>query len=375
MKRRLLLHLGGLPLALPPPWTAAAQAHAPEESEWRLATAWRTAGTSAPDTGDRVGVFRVDWAAGHLQLQAQQAVPSRAHGLLGLADGGFIAVAARPGRWLMRCDAQGEVVRQWAAADDKPQRSFDGHVEASADGAWLYTVETDPASCAGWISVRDARTLERVAQFASGGVDPHQLLLDGEGHLVVANGGIPRDPLGRKIALARVDSSLVRLDGSSGRPLGQWRLADSHLSLRHIAWARGPEPLLGIALQAEHEQPEQRALAPLLALWDGHSLRVPSTDASGGGYAGDIAAAPAGGFVLSAQKQRLALWWHPGQPAQLTRIAELTEPCGLASWDSGAGVHISAARGLARWHARLPPRMLAWPTALAPDNHIVRLVP
>jgi hypothetical protein len=250
MKRRLFL-TGSLPLALPPSWAAAAQALATEEPAWRMATAWRVAGTSSPDTGDRVGVFRVDWAAGRLEIQSQQAVPSRAHGLLSLADGGFMAAAARPGRWLMRCDAQGEVVRRWSMTDDTPERSFDGHVEASADGAWLYTVETDPATGAGWISVRDTVTLQRVAQFRSGGIDPHQILRAPDGHLVVANGGIVRDPLGRRIASERMDSSLVRLDGSSGRLLGQWRLPDAHLSLRHIAWAQGPDPLLGIGLQAE----------------------------------------------------------------------------------------------------------------------------
>lgn len=372
MKRRLFL-TGSLPLALPPSWAAAAQALATEEPAWRMATAWRVAGTSAPDTGDRFGVFRVDWAAGLLEMQSEQPVPSRAHGLLSLSDGDFMAVAARPGRWLMRCDAQGEVVRRWSMTDDTPERSFDGHVEASADGAWLFTVETDPATGAGWISVRDAGTLQRVAQFRSGGIDPHQILRAPDGHLVVANGGIVRDPLGRKIASERMDSSLVRLDGSSGRLLGQWRLPDAHLSLRHIAWAQGPEPLLGIALQAEHALPEQRAQAPLLALWDGRNLRVPSTDVSGGGYAGDIAAAPGGGFVLSAQKQHLGLWWHPAHPTRLTRVAELTETCALVPSADGAGVVLGAARGLARWHTHLPGRLLGWPVALAPDNHAVRL--
>lgn len=379
MKRRQLL-LGSLPVAmqalqaLQPAWAASTEAHPGEETAWRLATAWRVAGTSAPDAGDRVGIFHVDWAAGHLLVLAEQAIPSRAHGLLPLADGGFIAVAARPGRWLMRCDGQGDVVRRWSMADDTPPRSFDGHVEASANGAWLYTVETDPATGAGWISVRDAATLQRVAHFSSGGIDPHQLLLTPDGHLVVANGGILRDTQGRKIAPERMNSSLVRLDGRSGQLLGRWRLPDARLSLRHIAWAQGPKALLGIALQAEHDLPEQRAEAPLLALWDGQTLSLPSTDASGGGYAGDIAAAPGAGFVLSAQKQRLGLWWHPAQPAVLTRVAELTEPCALVPGADGRGVVLGAARGLARWHARLPARMLAWPVPLAPDNHAVRLV-
>lgn len=373
MKRRTAL-LASLPLAWLPAGAARAASAEGETAPWRLATAWRVAGTHAADTGDRVGIFGVDWAAGRLQLQAELAIPSRAHGLLALPDGGFMAVAARPGRWLLRCDAQGAEVRRWSMDDDTPARSFDGHLEASADGAWLYTVETDPATGAGWISVRDARSLQRVAQFSSGGIDPHQLLLTEDGGLVVANGGIVRDSRGRKIALEKMDSSLVRLDARSGRLLGQWRLPDSRLSLRHIAWSHADRPLLGIALQAEHDLAEQRAEAPLLALWDGHALSLPTADNRGGGYAGDIAAAPGGGFVLSAQKQGLGLWWQPGDPDALTRLAELTEPCALVASADGAGVVLGAARGLARWHSRLPARMLAWPVPLAPDNHAVRLL-
>lgn len=132
--------------------------------------------------------------------------------------------------------------------------------------------------------------------------------------------------------------------------------------------------MLGVALQAEHDDPAQRAEAPLLAVWDGQTLALPCRDASGGGYAGDIGAGPGGGFVLSAQKTRLGLWRHPGRPQALTRVADLTEPCALVSWPGAAGVSLHTAKGVARWHARLAPRMLSWPVPLVPDNHAVRLL-
>ena len=100
---------------------------------------------------------------------------------------------------------------------------------------------------------------------------------------------------------------------------------------------------------------------------------MPCADASAAGYAGDIAAGPGGGFVISAQKQGRGLWWHPDQPERLTLVAQLTEPCALLSLDGAAGVALSAARGVALWHARLPPRMLPWPVPLVPDNHWVPL--
>ena len=343
----------------------------------RLATAWQMPGTRAPDSGWRVGMLDIDWAAGRVQMRAQQSVPTRAHGLLALPDGGFLAVANRPGRWLLRCDASGALVRRLNTAAEQPQRNFNGHVEASlgpgGEVRWLCTTETDPDTGAGWLSLRDARTLQRMAQFESAGIDPHQLRLAADGALLVANGGIVRDALGRKVEVEKMAPSLVRIDPASGRLLGRWTLADAQLSIRHLAWASAPEPLLGLALQAEHSDPAQRAAAPSLALWDGQSLTLACADASAAGYAGDIAAGPGGGFVISAQKQGRGLWWHPGQPDNLTLIAQLTEPCALVPAPDGAGVTISAARGVARWHAREEPRMLPWPVALAPDNHWVRL--
>ena len=102
------------------------------------------------------------------------------------------------------------------------------------------------------------------------------------------------------------------------------------MSMRHLAWAQGTTALLGIALQAEHDFPEQRAQG--------------------------AAAGPVGR--------------QGPEPAVLTRMAELTEPCALMTSADGDGVVLGAARGLERWHAR----MLSWPVALVPDNHAVRLV-
>ena len=382
MKRRTAL-LGAataaLPLLAPRAWAQAA-ASADAEPVQRLATAWRV-GTAAPagqpETGHHVGILEVDWPAAEVRMRAAQSVPSRAHAVLAMPDGGLVAVAFRPGRWLLRCDAGGAIVSRRRMDDEQPaQRTFNGHVIASADGQWLFTTETDPVSGLGWVSVRDSRTLARVAQFETGGHDPHDLLLAADGSLLVANGGIVRDALARKIEPERIDPALVQLHPASGHVLGRWQLADRRLSLRHMAWAQGDTPLLGIGLQAEHDAAEQRAEAPVLALWDGQTLALANRDASGAGYAGDIAAGPGGGFVLSAQKAGLGLWWHPGAPQALTVVARVTEPCALMPWRSErgvAGVNISAARGVARWHATLPPRMLPWPVPLAPDNHWVAL--
>ena len=367
---------------LAPWWLAPAVAcaqsagQAAEEGPQRLATAWRVPSAAPGDSGDRVGIWQLDWARARLQLVSEIRVPARAHGLLALADGGFVAVANRPGRWLLRADADGRVMRKltWDGGNEK--YTLNGHVAVSAEGLWLYSTETDPISGAGVLAVRDARTLERVARLDCGVVDPHHLLWAPDGSLLVAGGGIVRDALGRKLEGERMAPALVRMDAASGRVLGRWELPDPQLSIRHLAWsapAADGTALLGLALQAEHPRAEERERAPTLAIWDGRALSLPCTDARGGGYAGDIAAAAGGGFVISAQKQGRCLWWQPAEPLSMTLVAELREPCALLAASDGAGVLIGAARGLARWHARLPAAMLAWPMAMAPDNHAVRL--
>lgn len=331
----------------------------------RLGVAWRG---PAEDSAHHVGVLAVDFAARTLRIAAGVPVPSRPHGLLAEPGGGLLAVALRPGRWLLRLDADGHVQQRLDIADEPLPRRFGGHVAASADGTRLYTTETDTASGRGRIGVRDARTLKKLDDWDSHGVEPHQLLLDRDGHLVLANGGIWRDRDDRKLALDRMDASLVRLHGGHGERLGQWRLADPRLSVRHLAWS--DDGLLGVALQAEHDRATDRAAAPALATWDGQALQaVPGGD----GYAGEITGVPAasgGGFVLSNALRDTAWWWRPAAPERLTEVARLQRAYALAT---EGGVLIAAGRGLARWHPREAPAMLPWPEAMALDNHMVVL--
>lgn len=365
-RRRFFRHLTGLAgLGLLPMAHSADLLLAPVQ---RLAAAWRLPDGTAGEL-DRVGVIEIDWAEGRVKILADHPAPGRAHGLHAMPDGGFIAVANRPGRWLLRCDREGRVMQRHALDDDGTPHTLGGHVLLSADGKALFSSETDPETGQGWIGVRAPDTLRRLGSFKSRGVDPHQMLLDGEGQLWVANGGIPRLRDGRKTALERMAPSLVRLSSDDGRLLAEHRLDDARLSVRHLAWAEGGTRRMGIALQAEHDDETRRRRAPLLAVLEEGRVQVPSRDTQGEGYAGDIAAGPGGGFVLSGQKAGRGLWWHPRAEAQLTQVAALGELCALASWDEGQGVLIAARHGVARWHATDAPRMLRWPVAMSPDNH------
>ena len=262
-RRRFLLSVAALTAA--PAWVAAKPG--PGGGSTILAAAWQAG------AGHWVGTLKQD-ADGELQLAAALEVPTRAHGLLHEAGDTLLAVARRPGDWLLRWRRDGSVVA-WGWIE--PRRAFSGHALASVDGRTLYTTEADLDTGAGLIGVRDAATLEKRAEWSTLGVDAHALIRDetSEHGLIVANGGVLTAPeTGRvKLNLARMDSSLVRLDARNGEPTGQWRLDDRRLSLRHLAWGEGASrPILGVALQAEHDDATARSTAPVLATFDGRDV-------------------------------------------------------------------------------------------------------
>ncbi|MDB5930163.1 MAG: hypothetical protein JWR60_1870 [Polaromonas sp.] len=335
-RRQWLALMAALPVTAlnPAAWAA------PANSAHRLATAWQAA------QGYQIGVLAQRGAA--LQVSAALDVPTRAHGVLVESSGSLLAVARRPGDWLLRWQP-GAPAASWAWND--ADRAFNGHVIASADGKTLYTTETNLETGQGLIGLRDAASLEKTGEWLTHGMDPHELLLDADGSLLVANGGIAALPeSGRlKLRLDQMDPSLVRLDTRSGELLGQWRLPDSRLSLRHIAW--GPvaggsatgQRLLGIALQAEHDDAATKAGAPVLAVFDGR--RLTSHAAGAGqqlkGYGGDIAFAN-GRFAVSCPRANGVALWRAG--GQWSDFMALEEACALT-----AAPALDAARSPSLW--------------------------
>jgi len=338
-----------------------------------IGAAWR-----GPNTSDRyfAGALLADWEARQLSIHYAVPLPTRPHGLLAEADGGLLALGARPGSWLLRCDGNGRLMQHARLGDDSTAR-LGGHAAFSADGALIFSTETDFRDGRGRVGVRDRRSLKKLAEWDSHGIDPHQLLLDPQGNLIVANGGVPRTAEDKKYDLQRMESSLVRLDAANGKLLRQWRLDDPRLSLRHLAWntdAKG-RTRLGIAMQAEHADAAQRKSAPILAVLDGDSLTLPTRANDGIGYAGDIAAAGDGGFVTSSNQAGLAQLWQPAAPEALANVVAIKEAYALAPWPGpgSGGVLISTALGLGRWHPTAPPMLLPWPQPMALDNHWVLL--
>jgi hypothetical protein len=149
----------------------------------------------------RLSETKAACASSHRVISVQQSVsvPTRPHALLAEPGGTVLAVARRPGDWLLRWHPGSSEPAQWhwIAGD----RRFNGHAVVSADGARIWTTETDLETARGWLGVRDARSLEKADEWAAHGMDPHELLALPEpcgafpaGTLLVANGGIRTQP-------------------------------------------------------------------------------------------------------------------------------------------------------------------------------------
>lgn len=373
--RSTLAALGAAGALGPAPGRGLALAADAASTTTLIGAAWR--GPKATDT-HYAGVLAADWERKQLTVRYAVALPSRPHGLLPQADGGLLINCVRPGTWLLRCDGAGKVAEQITLDRGQDAVLLSGHTVPSPDGSTLYTTEINYRTGRGHIGVRDAATLRKQDEWDSGGIDPHQPVLDTQGHLLVANGGVLRNLADAKYDLHRMESALVRIDPTTGRIARRWQLDDPRLSMRHMAWSRPAHPeeprRLGIAMQAEHDDPARRTAAPILAVLEGDQLTVPSRVNDGHGYAGDITPAYNGGFALSSNKAGLAQLWHPSMPDKLSPIVRLQEAYALTHWagpQPGGGVLVATAPGLVRWHPSAPPAFLAWPAPMALDNHWV----
>lgn len=356
-RRDWLGMLGELSLvAVAWPATAGRSGAMTASSTARLAAAWQVGQTH------QVGWLTLSSDGSALNIDAAIDVPTRAHGLALDAQGSLIAVARRPGDWLLRWSPGQPPQWYWMASG----RSLNGHAILSPDRRWLLTTETDLDSGTGLLGVREARSLALVNEWPTEGRDPHQLVWDrhSPGRVMVANGGITTLPeTGRmKRDLASMDSSLVRIDAFSGRIEGQWRLADSRLSLRHLAWS---STRLGIALQAEHDDAAQRDGAPVLAVFDGAALRTQAPLRPLAGYGGDVAALGTGFAVGCPRAGGLAQFDGDGALVAFTPVAEA---CAVAS-DGMGGAWVAGHPAAARHAPTVQGSPMRLPPGLRMDNH------
>lgn len=279
----------------------------------------------------QIGILQ--FSSNQTQIKQVLDIPTRAHGLMSLKDGSTIALARRPGEWIVRWFPKtGQAIWHWLP----PHRTLNGHGLLSQNQKMLYTTETDLDNGAGFVVLRDVTTFDVLAEWQTFGIDPHQLLFDLDHNLFVANGGVPTAPeTGRaKINLAAMDSSIVCLEKNTGKLMNQWRLSDPRLSLRHLAWHG---QVLGVSLQAEHDDVNQKKQAPVLAVLRDNKLHLANQPQSLAGYGGDIAASSSGFVVGCPRANGFACFDAQGSWQKLMMLDEACAIANVASrlWIAG----------------------------------------
>lgn len=308
------------------------------------------------------------------QITFELPLPARGHAAAAhptLAEA--VAFARRPGRFALVIDCLAG--REKARLDAPPDRHFYGHGTFSADGDLLFTTENDFEAARGVVGVWDFRNgCERIGEFSSGGVGPHDIrLMPGGKTLVIANGGIETHPdTGRtklNLPSMRPNLSYLSLDGQLEEQLE----LDSTLhrnSIRHLAVARN-----GTVAFAMQWQGDMSDAPPLLALhrrgeFLSYLMAGEADHRSMQGYAGSVALSGGGNqAAITSPRGSVVLVFdlHSGRCDAVHRLADV---CGVYAdgarflVTSGTGIvgHIGSGRfSTVRSHP------LRW------DNHLVAL--
>jgi hypothetical protein len=220
--------------------------------------------SAASDGDERHWVVGLRLREGTAVTVFKNQLPSRAHHVaVNAARGIYIVVARRPGTWMLLGDlASGRLHTELRVPED---RHLFGHGVFSAEHDLFYTTESNFDDMSGdsgliveWRVTGEGAgaTLERLREFPSYGVGPHELLLHPDGEtLIVANGGIRTHPSRDRenLNIDTMQPSLAYVDCHSGKLLEQHYMpADFHQSgIRHLDV--NADGLVALAMQFEGE--------------------------------------------------------------------------------------------------------------------------
>jgi len=171
-----------------------------------------------------------------------------------------VVFARRPGNFAIAFSAERDEAPQ--AFTTPPDRHFYGHGIFSRDGRLLYATENDFEAARGVIGIYNvAAKFERIGEFASHGLGPHDLaFLRGEPVLVVANGGLREHPDfggGRRVLNpGAIDTCIAYVDVNTGDLLERHVLGKPGvLSLRHLDVGTDDTVVVGAQIEgtADHD--------------------------------------------------------------------------------------------------------------------------
>ncbi|WP_405405037.1 DUF1513 domain-containing protein [Paracoccus sp. Ld10] len=279
-----------------------------------------------------------------------------------------VAFARRPGVFAIVLNCHDGSVQHRITPPDG--RQFNGHGVFSADGRVLYTSEVVARTSEGRIGLWDTDGYTRIAEWASGGIGPHDLKRQHDGALIVANGGIATDPDDRtKLNIDSMRPNLTRI-AADGRIDTQAELPDSlrRNSIRHLAL--GADGLVAFAMQWEGDPSDD---VPQLGLWrPGTSLVLcppPQSEAQRmKGYAGSIAMTDDGMVAVTSPRGGVVMIHNPDGTHRMTHVR--ADVCGVAP--SADGFVVSDGSGVL-WNCGATTFRPLTTGGPAWDNHLVRL--
>ena len=304
--------------------------------------------SAASDNEDRHWVVGMRIGDAAIDTVFKYQLPERAHHIAINAEYGFyIVIARRPGTWMMLGDlATGNLHTELRVPAN---RHLFGHGVFSAQHDLFYTTESDFENMSGdsglvveWrvSGTGSSATLERLREFPSFGVGPHELLLHPDGEtLIVANGGIRTHPAHDRdnLNVDTMQPSLAYIDRRSGALLEQHYMpAEFHQSgIRHLDV--NADGLVALAMQFEGEPFVD---APLLATHRrGEALRLlraaPEVQPQLKQYIGALRYDTGGRFfAASAPKGNLITFWD-AEAGSLLHTTRARDGCGVCAVTNG----------------------------------------
>ncbi|MGR3661899.1 MAG: DUF1513 domain-containing protein [Paracoccaceae bacterium] len=285
------------------------------------------------------GSYRLYGLDAHGQTVFDMPLPDRGHAAAAHPTRPeVVAFARRPGTFAIVIDCLNKKIT--TKLNTPAGRHFYGHGAFSAYGSLLFTTENDYEAGQGLIGVWDVtKGYQRVGEFASGGIGPHEILrLPQSDVLVVANGGIDTHPdTGRtKLNLSTMTPNLTYV-GIDGAIVEQISLPPElhQNSIRHLAVQN--DGLIAFVMQW---QGELGAGYPLLGLHRSGTevqlLRAPLELHIGmRGYGASVA--------FSGDDQKVAFSSSTGGQVQIFNVASgdyqqsyfATDVSGLSKGDDG----------------------------------------
>jgi hypothetical protein len=208
------------------------------------------------------------------KLLSKTAITNRAHDIVWLGENRIAALSRRPFNRLFEIDiTAGKLIR---TVESAPNHHFYGHGFLDTSRGILVTSENHIETGKGQIVLRDATSMQQLAQYESGGIGPHQIAkMPNMDVLVVANGGILTHPArGRaKLNLDTMQPNLSYLALENGRLLDQVTPPDHQNSLRHLAVSQA-----GQVIVAGQYQGNKRNVQALVF---SHRLGAPLSELAG----------------------------------------------------------------------------------------------